>query len=69
MGYLVKEIFYTLQGEGAQAGRPAREERGELWLTGRPRYDEDEEEARTLVESCDGLAVDGLDRRQGGKAL
>ena len=23
MGYLVKELFYTLQGEGANAGRPA----------------------------------------------
>lgn len=23
MGYLVKEIFYTLQGEGSRAGRPA----------------------------------------------
>src|SRR5579871_4797285 len=23
MGYAVKEIFYTLQGEGAQVGRPA----------------------------------------------
>src|SRR5690606_186546 len=23
MGYAVKEIFYTLQGEGANAGRPA----------------------------------------------
>src|SRR3954470_21080919 len=23
MTYLVKELFYTLQGEGAQAGRPA----------------------------------------------
>ena len=23
MGYAVKEIFYTLQGEGAQTGRPA----------------------------------------------
>ena len=23
MPYLVKEIYYTLQGEGAQAGRPA----------------------------------------------
>jgi organic radical activating enzyme len=22
MSYAVKEIFYTLQGEGAQAGRP-----------------------------------------------
>ena len=23
MAYRVKEMFYTLQGEGAQAGRPA----------------------------------------------
>ena len=40
--------------------RPAREEGGELWLTGRPRDGDDEEEARRLVESCDGLQVDGL---------
>ena len=24
MSYVVKEIFYTLQGEGANVGRPAR---------------------------------------------
>ena len=24
VAYRVKEIFYTLQGEGAQAGRPGR---------------------------------------------
>jgi 2,3-bisphosphoglycerate-independent phosphoglycerate mutase len=40
--------------------RPAELRDGELWLTGRPRYGEDEEEARRLVESCDGLEVDGL---------
>jgi 2,3-bisphosphoglycerate-independent phosphoglycerate mutase len=40
--------------------RPAEERDGELWLTGRPRYGEDEEEARRLVESCDGIEVDGL---------
>jgi 2,3-bisphosphoglycerate-independent phosphoglycerate mutase len=40
--------------------RPADVRDGELWLTGRPRYGEDEEEARRLVESCDGLEVDGL---------
>jgi len=39
--------------------RPAELREGELWLTGRPRY-EDEEEARSLVEACDGLEVDGL---------
>jgi 2,3-bisphosphoglycerate-independent phosphoglycerate mutase len=39
--------------------RPADMREGELWLTGRPRYGE-EEEARRLVESCDGLEVDGL---------
>jgi 2,3-bisphosphoglycerate-independent phosphoglycerate mutase len=40
--------------------RPAELRDGELWLTGRPRYGEDEEEARGLVEACDGLEVDGL---------
>ena len=45
--------------------RPADIRDGELWLTGRPRYDEDEEEARKLVESCDGLEVDGLRFRLG----
>ncbi len=40
--------------------RPADVREGELWLTGRPRSGDDEEEARRLVESCDGLEVDGL---------
>jgi 2,3-bisphosphoglycerate-independent phosphoglycerate mutase len=40
--------------------RPAQVERGGLWLTGRPRHDEDEEEARGLVEACDGIEIDGL---------
>jgi 2,3-bisphosphoglycerate-independent phosphoglycerate mutase len=39
--------------------RPAVVRDGELWLTGRPRHDE-EEEARALVEACDGIEVDGL---------
>lgn len=40
MGYLVKEVFYTLQGEGARAGRPAvfcRFSGCNLW-TGRERH-------------------------------
>jgi 2,3-bisphosphoglycerate-independent phosphoglycerate mutase len=40
--------------------RPADVRDGELWLTGRPRYGEDEQEARALVEACDGIEVDGL---------
>jgi 2,3-bisphosphoglycerate-independent phosphoglycerate mutase len=40
--------------------RPAERRNGELWLTGRPRYGEDEDEARALVERCDGIEVDGL---------
>jgi 2,3-bisphosphoglycerate-independent phosphoglycerate mutase len=40
--------------------RPAEVRDGELWLTGRPRYGEDEEEARALVEACDGIEIDGL---------
>ena len=40
--------------------RPADVRNGELWLTGRPRYGEDEEEARALVEACDGIEVEGL---------
>jgi 2,3-bisphosphoglycerate-independent phosphoglycerate mutase len=40
--------------------RPADVRDGELWLTGRPRYGDDEEEARALVEACDGIEVDGL---------
>jgi 2,3-bisphosphoglycerate-independent phosphoglycerate mutase len=40
--------------------RPADVRSGELWLTGRPRYGEDEKEARALVEVCDGIEVDEL---------
>jgi 2,3-bisphosphoglycerate-independent phosphoglycerate mutase len=39
--------------------RPADVRDGELWLTGRPRH-EDEQEARALVEACDGIEVEGL---------
>jgi 2,3-bisphosphoglycerate-independent phosphoglycerate mutase len=40
--------------------RPADVRNGELWLTGRPRHGDDEDEARALVEACDGIEVDGL---------
>ena len=40
--------------------RPAEERHGELWLTGRPRYGDDEDEARALVERCEDMEVDGL---------
>jgi 2,3-bisphosphoglycerate-independent phosphoglycerate mutase len=40
--------------------RPAERRNGELWLTGRPRYSEDEEDARALVERCAELEFDGL---------
>jgi 2,3-bisphosphoglycerate-independent phosphoglycerate mutase len=40
--------------------RLAERRNGELWLTGRPRYGEDEEEARALVERCAEIEVDGL---------
>src|SRR5215203_1830072 len=34
--------------------RPAERREDGLWLIGRPRYGEDDEEARTLLERCDG---------------
>jgi 2,3-bisphosphoglycerate-independent phosphoglycerate mutase len=40
--------------------RPAEERDGALWLTGRPRYGEDEEDAAALVSGCDGLEIHGL---------
>ena len=40
--------------------RPAERRNGALWLTGRPRYGEDEEDAAALVAACDGLEIDGL---------
>jgi 2,3-bisphosphoglycerate-independent phosphoglycerate mutase len=40
--------------------RPAEQRDGGLWLTGRPRYGDDEDEARALVERCAEIEVDGL---------
>lgn len=40
--------------------RPAEERNGELWLTGRPRSGDDEEEARAIVERFAEVSVDGL---------
>ena len=60
MSYLVKEIFYTLQGEGANAGRPAvfcRFAGCNLW-TGRER-----DRHRAVCKFCDtdfvGIGPDG----------
>src|SRR5688500_5490920 len=60
MAYTVKEIFYTLQGEGANAGRPAvfcRFAGCNLW-TGR-----EQDRHRAVCTSCDtdfvGVGPDG----------
>lgn len=63
MPYAVKEIFYTLQGEGAQAGRPAvfcRFAGCNLW-SGR-----EEDRAGAICQFCDTDFV-GTDEKQGGK--
>jgi len=63
MTYSVKEIFYTLQGEGGQAGRPAvfcRFSGCNLW-TGR-----EEDRARAVCQFCDTDFV-GTDGQGGGK--
>jgi 7-carboxy-7-deazaguanine synthase (Cx14CxxC type) len=63
MGYLVKEIYYTLQGEGAQVGRPAvfcRFSRCNLW-TGR-----EKDRARATCQFCDTDFV-GTDGPGGGR--
>ena len=63
MTYLVKEIFYTLQGEGTHAGRPAvfcRFSSCNLW-TGR-----DEDRDRAICKFCDTDFV-GQDGPGGGK--
>ncbi|HQP68389.1 MAG TPA: 7-carboxy-7-deazaguanine synthase, partial [Quisquiliibacterium sp.] len=63
MTYSVKEIFYTLQGEGGQAGRPAvfcRFSGCNLW-TGR-----EEDRARAVCRFCDTDFV-GTDGQGGGK--
>ena len=63
MAYSVKEIFYTLQGEGAQAGRPAvfcRFTGCNLW-TGR-----EEDRAAAVCQFCDTDFV-GMDGTGGGR--
>jgi 2,3-bisphosphoglycerate-independent phosphoglycerate mutase len=74
LGYLPEEfpnraVFEALGAEqkvspedvvAFAALRPAERRNGELWLTGRPRSGEDEEEARALVERCAEIEVDGL---------
>src|ERR1700759_2506514 len=63
MTYFVKEIFYTLQGEGTHAGRPAvfcRFSRCNLW-TG---YEKDR--ARAVCKFCDTDFV-GIDGEGGGR--
>lgn len=61
--YLIKEIFYTLQGEGARAGRPAvfcRFALCNLW-TGR-----DKDRYRAICQFCDTDFV-GTDGPGGGR--
>ncbi len=63
MSYAVKEIFYTLQGEGAQTGRPAvfcRFAGCNLW-TGR-----EADRASAICQFCDTDFV-GLDGDGGGR--
>ena len=63
MTYSIKEMFYTLQGEGAQAGRPAvfcRFSGCNLW-TGRER-----DRASAVCQFCDTDFV-GTDGEGGGK--
>lgn len=63
MSYAVKEIYYTLQGEGANAGRPAvfcRFAGCNLW-SGR-----EEDRAKAICQFCDTDFV-GTDGPGGGK--
>ena len=63
MSYSIKEIFYTLQGEGAQAGRAAvfcRFAGCNLW-TGR-----ESDRANAVCQFCDTDFV-GVDGKNGGK--
>ncbi|HJW56144.1 MAG TPA: 7-carboxy-7-deazaguanine synthase [Burkholderiaceae bacterium] len=63
MTYSIKEIFYTLQGEGAQAGRPAifcRFSGCNLW-SGR-----ESDRANAVCKFCDTDFV-GVDGELGGK--
>jgi 7-carboxy-7-deazaguanine synthase (Cx14CxxC type) len=63
MSYAVKEIYYTLQGEGAQTGRPAvflRFAGCNLW-TGR-----EQDRARAICNFCDTEFI-GTDGPGGGR--
>lgn len=63
MTYSIKEIFYTLQGEGTHAGRPAvfcRFTGCNLW-TGR-----EEDRSRAICQFCDTDFI-GTDGENGGK--
>jgi 7-carboxy-7-deazaguanine synthase (Cx14CxxC type) len=63
MSYAVKEVFYTLQGEGAQTGRPAvfcRFAGCNLW-TGR-----EEDRADAVCRFCDTDFI-GMDGTLGGR--
>jgi 7-carboxy-7-deazaguanine synthase (Cx14CxxC type) len=63
MGYIVKEIYYTLQGEGIQVGRPAvfcRFSRCNLW-TGK-----ESQRAKAICQFCDTDFV-GTDGPGGGR--
>jgi len=40
--------------------RPTERRGDELWLTGRPRYGADEDDAKNLIAACNELEVDGL---------
>ena len=64
-----RAVFEALgQGQDVETGdvlafaalRPAERRADGLWLTGRPRYGEDEDDAEQLVAACDGLELDGL---------
>ena len=62
MTYLVKEVFATLQGEGAQAGRPSvfcRFARCNLWSG------HEEHRAQAICQFCDTdfVGTDGPGRR------
>ncbi|MEZ4962117.1 MAG: 7-carboxy-7-deazaguanine synthase [Saprospiraceae bacterium] len=63
MAYKIKEIYYTLQGEGAQAGRPAvfcRFSGCNLW-SGR-----EEDRHKAICQFCD-TDFWGMDGENGGK--
>ena len=75
LGYAPEEfpgraVFEAL-GDGQQvepndvfsfaALRPAERREDGLWLTGRPRCGDDEDDAAELVAACDGLVVGGLE--------